>query len=107
MECRQRRRAVRKSRELRRKMFFIMTITMILSLGTFALGGQGNQTTRTVYESVVIHSGDTIWSIAEEYKMEKENIEHMVDKIMKMNDLCSSNIKAGQRIIVPVEEGIS
>lgn len=103
MERRKRRKAVRKSREIRKRIFFVLTLTMIVCLGTLALGGQNEKSGIVTYESILIQAGDTVWNIAQEFKMEDEDTEHMVDKIMEINDMCSANIKAGQRIIVPVE----
>ena len=62
-------------------MFLLLTMALILCLGTFAMGAQSVKETKTYYESVQIHKGDTLWDIADEYKMEGEETEHMVDAI--------------------------
>ena len=80
----------------------LLTMALILCLGTFAMGAQTEKATKTNYESVEIHKGDTIWNIAEEYKAEGEKTEHMVDAILELNGIKTANIQAGESIIVPI-----
>ena len=70
MERRTQRRVVRKSRKIRKNVFLLLTLALILCLGTFAMGAQKGRETKTYYESVEIQRGDTIWDIAKEYKAE-------------------------------------
>lgn len=102
MERRTQRRVVRKSRKIRKNIFLLLTMALILCLGTFAMGAQPEKEERVYYESVEIHKGDTIWNIAEEYKPEREKTERMVQEIMELNGLKTTNIQAGESIIVPV-----
>lgn len=102
MERRTRRRVIRKSRSIRKNTFVLLTLALMLCLGTLAMGGQREDTARTVYESVEIKPGDTLWDIAAEYKTESEKIEHMVEKIMECNGMKTANIRSGESIIVPV-----
>ena len=83
-------------------MFVLLTMALILCLGTFAMGGQKEVQTKTYYECVEVHKGDTLWEIAEEYKMDGEEIEHMVDAIMELNGMKNANVRSGESIIVPV-----
>ena len=102
MERKTQRRVVRKSRKIRKNTFVLLTTALVLCLGTFAMGAQTEKTTKTYYESVEIHKGDTIWNIAEEYKTENEKTEHMVNAILELNGLKTANVRAGESIIVPV-----
>ena len=102
MEKRTQRRVVRKSRKIRKNTFVLLTMALVLCLGTFAMGAQTGKTTKTYYESVEIHKGDTIWDIAAEYKMDGEETEHMVDAILELNGMKNTNVRAGESIIVPV-----
>lgn len=54
------------------------------------------------YEVIPIVKGDTIWSIASEYKIKDRNIKDYVSEIMEFNNMHSPYIKAGQQIIIPV-----
>lgn len=106
MERRTQRRVVRKSRKIRKNTFVLLTMALILCLGTFAMAGQSGKETKTYYESVQIHTGDTLWTIAAEYKTENEKTEQMVEKIMQVNAMKTANIQSGENIIVPVAKEI-
>ncbi len=96
------RRVVRKSRNIRKNTFVLLTLAMILCLGTFAMAAQTGKQEKTYYESVLICPGDTLWEIAQEYKQEDEKTEHMVKEIMACNHMKTTNIRSGESIIVPV-----
>ena len=49
-----------------------------------------------------MEKGESLWEIAEEYKMDGADTEQMVDEIMEVNGLKNTNIRAGESIIVPV-----
>lgn len=80
----------------------LLALLLSLLLSPFALGAQSGKAENTYYESVRIKSGDTLWSIALEYRQEGESIEHMIDKIRHCNQMKTTNIRAGENIIVPV-----
>lgn len=102
MDGRRRRRMVRKSRKARENFLLLLTVILIVGIGTIALGAQTQKTQEVYYESVLIHSGDTLWDIASEYKTEGESTERMVGKIQKLNQMSSTQIRAGERILIPV-----
>lgn len=102
MERRTQRKVVRKSRKIRKNTFLLLTMALILCLGTFAMGGQKGVQTKTYYECVQVEKGDTLWEIANEYKMDGEKTEHMMDAIMELNGMKNANIRSGESIIVPV-----
>ena len=102
MERRTQRRVVRKSRKIRKNTFVLLTMALILCLGTLAMGGEKGVQTKTYYECVQVQKGDTLWEIAEEYKMDGTDTEQMVDEIMEVNGLKHTNVRAGESIIVPV-----
>ena len=94
MERRTQRRVVRKSRKIRKNTFVLLTMALILCLGTLAMGGQKGIQTKTYYECVQVEKGDTLWEIAEEYRMDCEKTEHMVEAILEVNGLKDANVKA-------------
>ena len=106
MERRTQRRVVRKSRKIRKNVFLLLTLALILCLGTFAMGAQKGGETKTYYKSVVIQKGDTIWDIAKEYKAVGQKTEQLVDAIYEVNGLKTANIRTGENIIVPVTREI-
>ena len=66
------------------------------------MGGEKGIQTKTYYECVQVEKGESLWEIAEEYKMDGADTEQMVDEIMEVNGLKNTNIRAGESIIVPV-----
>lgn len=102
MERRTQRRVVRKARKIRKNMFVILTLALILGLGTLAMGGEKKDSTEVYYECVQVQKGDTLWEIAEKYKIQDANIEYMVEQIMEVNGMKNTNIRAGESIIVPI-----
>ncbi len=70
------------------------------------MGGQRSVQTKTYYECVQVEKGDTLWEIAEEYRMDGEKIEHMVEAILEVNGLKDGNVRAGESIIVPVTKAV-
>ncbi len=56
----------------------------------------------TCYKSIEIASGDTLWSIAEEYADDSyENSQHYIAEVKKINHLESDVIHQGQFLTVP------
>ena len=106
MERRTPRRVVRKSRKIRKNTFLLLTMALVLCLGTLAMGGQKGVQTTTYYECVQVQKGDTLWEIAEEYKMDGTDTEQMVDEIMEVNGLKNTNVRTGESIIVPVTKAV-
>lgn len=59
---------------------------------------------RETYENNLKHavsSGDTLWSIAKEYKKDDVSTAEFVYKIKKTNKLVSSDINVGDLLIIP------
>ncbi len=97
------RKHMRKTTKIQGRWFLVLTFVLILCLGTIVSGAQKRKTGAIHYESVAIHAGDTLWSIARHYKAEKDDIERMIVEIMEINGMCSENIRSGERLIVPVK----
>lgn len=53
-------------------------------------------------EIVRVHSGDTIWSIAEDHPIDNVTTNDVVDYIIEVNDLEGGLIRPGQTICIPV-----
>ena len=102
MDGRKRRRMIRKSKKARKNVLVMLTLALIVGLGTIAMGAQSGKTGEVYYESVLIHQGDTLWSIAEQYKAEGEKTEHMIEDILELNDRKTTKIRSGEQMLVPV-----
>lgn len=86
----------------RERMLFVITMliaaTVVLSI--FALRPEGRET----YDNNRLHAveyGDTLWSIANEYKGEGVTTGEFVYEIKKINSLTSSAINVGDLLIIP------
>lgn len=55
-------------------------------------------------ETIAVHTGDTIWSIACNWRDESESVGDVVDRIYEANNLKSHRIYPGQTLVVPVLE---
>lgn len=56
----------------------------------------------TVYKSIVVESGDTLWGIAGEYSEPSQDIRRQIREICELNGIEPGGIYPGQIIIVPV-----
>lgn len=50
---------------------------------------------------VMVDSGDTLWSIAESVKRDGMDTRAVIHQIKKRNDLTSSSLRSGDRLIIP------
>lgn len=50
------------------------------------------------YETIFVHSGDTLWSICQEYKPDGISTREYVKSTMRLNDMNNSNIYPGDTI---------
>lgn len=53
--------------------------------------------------SYTVKPGDTLWSYAESITPRGGDVSQTVDELMNLNNLDSSALTAGQRIVVPAE----
>lgn len=80
-------------------------ITVILCTTGFVVSANSDKSfadTDSYYQSVRIDSGDTLWSIAEEYCPDKLDIYDYIDDIKDINNIKNNTIKAGEYLIVTV-----
>ena len=111
-EIRRRKNKIRREKIVRRQfvtLAIIITIFIVylcFSFTTIMSGaeGQDHVTNYKYYKTVVIHSGDSVWSIANQnfspdmYK----DINSYIGEINNINSLtASSTLKAGESLIVP------
>ena len=52
------------------------------------------------YKSILIESGDSLWSIAQEYHNGFMTVEEYMSELRSMNRLCSDTIHTGQYLTV-------
>ncbi len=66
----------------------------------------GNNIPKTkYYKTIEINVGDSLWSIASEYKSgEYRNTNDLIEEIKLINNLCNEKINSGEKLIVPYFE---
>ena len=53
------------------------------------------------YKSITIKEGDSLWSIAQEYRTDAyKDIQEYIDEVIKLNGLTSRTIHEGQHLVV-------
>jgi cell division septal protein FtsQ len=114
-EIRRRKNKIRRERIVRRQFMVLAIIVSIFviyacfAFTTIMSGAEGTDhvTEYKYYKSVVVHSGDSIWSIASEnYNANKyKDINSYIKEINTINSLSAcSTLKAGESLIVPYYE---
>lgn len=99
---------------LRKKLFMICLVLIlaiicmiIIPFNRFRVAAGEKNCSDIQYKTYVVHSGDTLWGIADTY-MEGIFDSHQayIDEVMRANGLNSSHIYDGQLIIIPCEESV-
>lgn len=54
------------------------------------------------YATVVVHTGDTLWSIASSHTASSGDVQDTIDRITEVNHLSGASIEPGQRLRVPM-----
>jgi len=107
---RQRRNAIRRKREMKRHMFmFVLGIicVLFLSFSYQAIVSNADESVADVsykyYTSIMIESGDTLWTLAEEYgdDIHYDSVSDYINEVMQINHLNTEQINAGEYLIVP------
>lgn len=86
---------------------FVLLFALAISFGaivTYAAqepGSSSSSTSSPAYESVVVYEGDTLWSIAAEYRPQRIDIRTYIHKIQKLNQLSSAYLQEGQVLLLP------
>jgi predicted Zn-dependent protease len=54
------------------------------------------------YATVIVHPGDTLWSIAASHTASSADVQDTIDRISEVNHLAGASIEPGQRLRVPM-----
>lgn len=85
----------------------VLTLVALVALGalTFIFPAQAksssNQLSAPVSQMVTVYHGDSLWTIAQQLAPEQDSRD-VVDRIMRINNLTSAQVRPGQVLEVPI-----
>ena len=89
-----------------RRKFFKFILLSALVINFIIFGVLFPNSTSADFEAdpieVTVKSGDSLWSIAEQYCPEGEDLRSFIYEIKKENSLSGSNLAIGQTLFVPI-----
>lgn len=79
----------------------VFAVFTCIVIGTLAItNGKIEQ-----HEKVVIAHGDTLWSLAEQYRGSM-SVGQWIRYVQRTNDMYNDDIMVGQQLIIPIEKGV-
>ena len=84
-----------------RRVAFMIVLIGILMIGSVAFSNYSKDGANNEVTVVTVHSGDTLWSIAKEYKPDNMSINEFVYEISASNGVKDGNIYCGQTLYIP------
>lgn len=85
--------------------FMVCTFLLLFSVVGTAIGINTAQSAQiTEYHQVYVQSGDTLWSLANQYGAKNVDKRKIIYEISSLNNLDNNYIYPGQKLKVPVYE---
>lgn len=98
-------RRLRRQRKLRRQRSAALMVLITVMMFVMAHAAFSKQETDTLcVETVTVQCGDTLWSIAAEYKPANRDLREFVYEIAADNGVKDCEIFVGQTLLVPISE---
>ena len=85
----------------RRFVTVVMTCLLVLFMSVSVIISASAIDKPIRYTNFVVHKGDTLWSIAEQYVPQKMDIREYIIEIEKVNPIDNSFLAEGREIILP------
>lgn len=87
---------------------YLIIVTTVFAIISFILGNtlimaSGEENEKTLYryyKNIEIHSGDSLWKIAEMYNNSDMDIREYIYEIKKINGMRSDDIRSGDSLII-------
>lgn len=87
--------------------FVAISLLLFTSVMNFALGlNTVDSATIEEYTEVQVLSGDTLWSIADKYMDDNQDIRKSVYELCQINQISADQLYAGMTILVPATTNI-
>ena len=99
----------RKRQVAKQKMIILLVTTLMITVGSIICGTifssaqnpESNVPQYKYYKSIIIESGDSLWSLAEEYASDTYTDKRKyVDELKKLNALTGETIYEGQHLVI-------
>ena len=78
----------------------MLSFLVIFGTGIVKAADSNYEVRNRIYTSVSIKKGDTLWDIASEYADSDMSVKEYINELITINNLPSTDITAGQRLIV-------
>lgn len=77
-------------------------IILLILFSIYAVTKRFNELNSVNYNEVeyIVQENDTLWSIAEKFATEHQDLREYVYKIKQVNNISTSNLEVGQTIII-------
>ena len=93
------------NRQYRHLIFVLVGIIMVLIVLLFTSQNsvaQADEMVIETYRSEVIQPGETLWSLAEEYRLPDMPIEEYIKEVRRINQMSSIELVSGDYLILPI-----
>lgn len=90
---------------LKESFSYLLSFFIVVIVAVFALSYTGEKESLENYVDVEINEGDSIWTIADQYK-EHHNLSkaEFVEWVQEKNGLQTAIIKAGDTVFIPIDK---
>lgn len=94
-----------RQRKLRRQrnVAFMIVLVFVITIASVAFANHNRSQIESETVSITVCPGDTVWSIAKEYKPQDISLEEFVYNISANNGIKDGNIVCGQTLYIPLE----
>lgn len=108
-ERKERARIKRRRQVAKRRMILLLAALFVITVGSIVCGSIFSSAKDPAidipqykyYKSITIEQGDSLWSIAKEYRTDAyEDIQDYIDELKQLNGLQSEIIHEGQHLVV-------
>lgn len=81
----------------------VLIVVVLVGIRNNSMEAKASVDGKYIYKSVLVESGDTLWSIASEHQDDYlGSLDEYVEEIKDINNLGTGYIDAGEYIIIPV-----
>ncbi len=108
-ERKERARIKRRRQVAKRRMVLLLTALFVITVGSIVCGSIFSSAKdpatdipqHKYYKSIMIEHGDSLWSIAQEYRTNAyDDTQDYIDELKEINGLTSETIHEGQHLVV-------